>query len=186
MGFIYFFPLEGGKKFHNNWINISPQNVESICTWQSFSKQCCWEERNIMPMATQAVDHYETFILLVSIWSLLELNLLSVCLQALVGLWILTHDGMLLAVHRQYRASENLFSNTQIICDQIQTSLFYSFWHSHVEEGSFIQNKQATWHPCTYFQSPLSLQFGSQGCWSLLQLSQGQGRVVQKKNNKKK
>lgn len=104
-----------------------------------------------MPMATQADDHYQTFTLLVSIWSLLELNLLSVCLQALVGLWILTHDGMLLAVHRQYRAGENLFSNTQIICDQIQTSCFYSFWHSHVEEGRFIQNKQATRHPCTYF-----------------------------------
>lgn len=39
-----------------------------------------------MPMATQADDHYQTFTLLVSIWSLLELNLLSVCLQALVGL----------------------------------------------------------------------------------------------------
>lgn len=89
-----------------------------------------------MPMATQANDHYQTFTLLVSIWSLLELNLLSICLQALVGLWILTHDGMLLAVHRQYRAGENLFSNTQIICDQIQTSFFYSFWHSHVEEGN--------------------------------------------------
>lgn len=39
-----------------------------------------------MPMATQADDHYQTFTLLVSNWSVLELHILSVCLQALVGL----------------------------------------------------------------------------------------------------
>lgn len=116
-----------------------------------FQNSAAWRRETSCRWLHRHDDHYQTFTLLVSIWSLLELNLLSVCLQALVGLWILTHDGMLLAVHRQYRAGENLFSNTQIICDQIQTSFFYSFWHSHVEEGRFIENKQATRHPCTYF-----------------------------------
>lgn len=155
---------------------------------EPFSKQCCWEETNIMPAATQADDHYRSFTLLVSIWSLLELNLLS-SLGARVGLWILTRCS-------SYTTGENLSTETQIICDQIHTFFLFAFLHRRLEDGRVIQNKQGkikvpnhdtwTWHPCTPFQSALRLQFGSQGCWSLLQLSQGQGKVIWKINNMKK
>lgn len=168
--------------------NISPQNVEFVCRWwRLFSEQRRWEETKIMLTAARADGHYRFFTLLVSIWSLLELNVFSI-LQALVCLWVFMHDEMWLAVHCGivWKPVE-VFTEPQNICNQIET-----FWgkKKHMDKGSNQTSKEeknklkttTLVNPASLHSLPimLRLQSGSQRCWGQSQLRQGQGGAAWK------